>query len=65
MSESHSKLNNSGKNRVVGLDLLRIALALLIFLFHSHIYILKCDYGIFNEFINMGAIAMTGFSLFN
>lgn len=49
--------------RIVGLDLLRIGLASLIFLFHSHIHILHCSYGIFNGFVNMGAIAMTGFFL--
>lgn len=33
------------------------------FLFHSHIHVLKCDYGFMNAFIDMGAIAMTGFFL--
>lgn len=55
--------NLSYKCRVVGLDYLRVSLALLIFLFHSHIHVLKCDYGIMNGFINMGSIAMTGFFL--
>lgn len=45
------------------MDYLRIALAILIFLFHSHIHVLKCDYGIMNGFVSMGAIAMTGFFL--
>ena len=49
--------------RVIGLDLIRISLAVLIFMFHSHIHVLKCDYGFFNGFIRMGAIAMTGFFL--
>lgn len=49
--------------RVVGLDYLRISLAILIFLFHSHIHVLKCDYGLLNGLIDMGAIAMTGFFL--
>lgn len=49
--------------RVIGLDYLRISLAILIFLFHSHIHVLQCDYGVFNGFIDMGAIAMTGFFL--
>lgn len=53
--------NGDSRNRVVGLDLLRISLAFLIFMFHSHIHILHCDYGIFNGFVRMGAIAMTGF----
>lgn len=50
-------------SRLVGLDFLRIALALLVFLFHSHIHVLKCDYGWLNAFVDMGAIAMTGFFL--
>ena len=33
------------------------------FLFHSHIHVLRCDYGYFNAFVDMGAIAMTGFFL--
>jgi len=49
--------------RVVGLELLRISLALLIFMFHSNIHILKCEYGILTGFVHMGAIAMTGFFL--
>lgn len=53
----------SVNQRVIGLDLIRISLAVLIFLFHSHIHVLKCDYGFFNGFIRMGAIAMTGFFL--
>lgn len=32
-------------------------------MFHSHIHVLKCDYGVLNDFVNMGAIAMTGFLL--
>ena len=50
----------SGGGRFVGLDLLRIFLAFLIFLFHSHTH-LGCDYYFLNDFIRMGAIAMTGF----
>ena len=49
--------------RVVGLDLLRISLAFLIFMFHSNTHVLKCDYGLLNGFVSMGAIAMTGFFL--
>lgn len=32
-------------------------------MFHSHIHVLKCEYGILTDFVNMGAIAMTGFFL--
>ena len=42
---------------------MRISLALLIFAFHSRIHVLQCDYGLLNGFIDMGAIAMTGFFL--
>lgn len=52
-----------GYQRVIGLDYLRVSLAILIFLFHSHIHVLHCDYGFLNGFIDMGAIAMTGFFL--
>lgn len=38
-------------------------MALLIFMFHSRIHVLHCSYGIFNSFVEMGAIAMTGFFL--
>ncbi len=70
MDKSYIKpISNGGggqrvdNKRLIGLDLLRISLALLIFLFHSHMHILKCDYGVMNGFVNMGAIAMTGFFL--
>lgn len=49
--------------RVIGLDLLRISLAILVLLFHSQINVLHCDYGLLNYFVNMGPIAMTGFFL--
>lgn len=49
--------------RVVGLDFMRISMALLIFMFHSRIHVLKCSYGYLNSFVSMGAIAMTGFFL--
>lgn len=38
-------------------------MALLIFMFHSRIHVLHCSYGILNPFVDMGAIAMTGFFL--
>lgn len=46
--------------RNVGLDLFRVSLALLIFLFHSNMHF-DCHYGIFDHFVRLGAIAMTGF----
>lgn len=48
------------KTRYLGIDVFRIALAFLIFVFHSKIHI-GCSYGILDNFIGMGAIAMTGF----
>lgn len=48
------------KERNVGLDLLRISLALLIFMFHSNMHF-DCHYGVFDHFARYGAIAMTGF----
>lgn len=50
------------EQRVIGLDIMRIALALLVFMFHSRIHY-QCDYYFFNDFVRMGAIAMTGFFL--
>lgn len=50
------------KQRIIGLDLLRIFFAILVFAFHSHVHF-QCSYGILNRFISMGAIAMTGFFL--
>lgn len=58
---SYQTVGNGG--RAVGLDLMRISMALLIFMFHSRIHILHCSYGVFNSFVEMGAIAMTGFFL--
>lgn len=57
-------INNTQKSgeRVLGLDIMRIVLAFLILFFHSQIY-LKCNYYFLNNFVRMGAIAMTGFML--
>lgn len=46
--------------RIIGLDIFRILLTLLIFLFHSKLHY-GCDYGLLNNFVSMGSIAMTGF----
>ena len=51
-----------GKGHIIGLDLLRIALALLVYLFLSQIHF-KCGYYFLNEFVEVGAIAMTGFMI--
>lgn len=47
-------------NRLAGLDVFRIMAALVVFLFHTYVH-MKCNYGIFSGFVNMGAIFMTGF----
>lgn len=48
--------------RVIGIDIFRIALALLIFMFHSWMHF-GCDYYFLTNFVSVGAIAMTGFFL--
>lgn len=50
------------KQRLPGLDLMRVALACLTYMFHSKVH-LKCDYYFLNDFVEVGAIAMTGFFL--
>lgn len=49
-----------GGGRFAGLDILRVFLALLIYMFHAHTSF-ECDFFIFNDFVDVGAIAMTGF----
>ena len=53
-------MNNIVQNRIVGLDILRVSLVVLVFVFHSNLHF-ECDYGTLNHFARMGAIAMTGF----
>lgn len=53
---------NSARLRLPGLDLIRICLALLIFMFHSNTQF-QCNWGILDGLASMGAIAMTGFFL--
>lgn len=65
ISESSSmsiEKSNPQISRIVGLDLLRIGLALLIFMFHSWMHF-GCNYYCLNDFVSVGAIAMTGFFL--
>lgn len=50
----------STKMRIIGLDVFRIFLTMLVFAFHSNIHF-QCHYGILDNFVSMGAIAMTGF----
>ena len=49
-------------NRIAGLDMLRISLAILIYMFHSRMHF-GCSYSCLNGFVSVGAIAMTGFFL--
>jgi len=56
--ESSPAIDQTKRN--IGLDLFRVSLALLIFLFHSNMHF-DCHYGIFDHFVRLGAIAMTGF----
>lgn len=48
------------KERLVGLDIFRIICAVVIFMFHSQMFI-ECNYGILYDFTRMGAIFMTAF----
>lgn len=53
---------NFDNGRIYGLDLLRIFLALLVFMFHSQMHY-GCNYSFLNDFVKVGAIAMTGFMM--
>lgn len=46
--------------RLVLMDVLRVSLALLIYMFHSNMHF-QCSYGWLNDFVSVGALAMTGF----
>lgn len=49
-------------NRLLGLDIMRICLALLVFMFHSQMHF-GCDYYVLNSFVGIGAVAMSGFMI--
>lgn len=51
---------HEAENRIIGLDFIRILLVLLIFAFHSQIHF-DCYYYWLNDFVRMGAIAITAF----
>ena len=51
---------SQSSSRLVGLDIFRIVAAFVVFLFHSEMHI-GCWYGVFNDFVSMGAIFMTAF----
>ena len=46
--------------RVIGWDIIRIALAFIVFAFHSNIHI-GVNYSCFTDFVSVGALCMTGF----
>jgi len=50
------------RKRVAGLDIMRIAMALLIYMFHSWMHF-GCSYSFLTDFVSVGALAMTGFFL--
>ncbi len=58
LNENQEIINK--KERYVGWDCLRIILALIVFSFHANIH-LNINFGIFNDFISVGALSMTGF----
>lgn len=64
MTTNNTTTNRGGgaRNRIAGLDLMRISLALLIYMFHSWMHF-GCSYSYLNDFVSVGAIAMTGFFL--
>lgn len=51
---------NQRHQRLVLLDILRVFFALLIYMFHSNMHF-QCSYGLLNDFVSVGALAMTGF----
>lgn len=53
-------LRGGGRERLHGLDLFRIGLALSVFAFHDRMH-MGCSFGRLNYFLNVGALAMTGF----
>lgn len=53
-------IREHSRSRIVGLDILRILLAVLIYMFHSWMHI-GCSYSYLDDFVSVGAIAMTGF----
>lgn len=46
--------------RIAGWDLMRISLAIIVFCFHSNIH-LSLTFGVFTDFVSVGAFCMTGF----
>ena len=50
----------SEQQRIIGLDILRIGLALFIFCFHSRVH-LSCDYGVLNYLFDSPNLGMIGF----
>lgn len=58
----NQKQKNRISHRIIGLDIFRVALAILIFMFHSWMHF-GCSYSWLTDFVSVGALAMTGFFL--
>lgn len=68
ISTNNIKLSTGGvfaekPHRLIGLDILRISLAVLIYMFHSQMHFGYSYTSYLNSFVSVGAIAMTGFFL--
>lgn len=59
-THSQNKPDYRYKNRIIGLDILRVLFALIIFFFHSRVH-LGCEFGVLNDFFKTPMIGMTGF----
>lgn len=56
-------MKNKSNDRLEGLDLFRVVSVCVIYLFHSYNHLGGGKYGLFNEFISMGAVFMSAFFL--
>lgn len=54
-------MSQSDRQRLYGLDLFRIFAAFMTFAFHGATHQLHLSFGLFDNFVSMGAIYMTGF----
>lgn len=62
-SKHFTSRGRGSSGRIAGLDLLRISLAILIYMFHSWMHF-GCSYSVYlDKFVSVGAVAMTGFFL--
>lgn len=54
------EVRNNNNQRLLGLDVMRIVLAVVVFIFHSWCH-MGCTYGVLQGFVRIGALTMTGF----